>query len=75
MKKSSDNHPIFHDNHLDRNIREPLMHIEYLTRQEMKEDIQLALLGILAEDLKIHEQPERGFCDYVAMCEWRNQKL
>jgi hypothetical protein len=49
MNKSSDNHPIlcdnhpiFHDNHLDGNIRKPSMHIEYLTCQEMQDDIQLA---------------------------------
>lgn len=81
MMKSSDNHPIlcdnhpiFHDNHLDENIRKPSMHIEHLASQEMKEDIQLALPGILTEDFEIYEQLECRFCDHGAVCEWRDQK-
>jgi DNA helicase-2/ATP-dependent DNA helicase PcrA len=33
-----------------------------------------AVAGILDEDFEIYEQPESRFCDYGAVCEWRNQK-
>ncbi|WP_094228528.1 hypothetical protein [Methanolobus psychrotolerans] len=68
-----DNHPIFHDNHLDKNIIKMPVHIEHLASQEMKEDIQLALLGILTEDFEIYDQPNCHFCDYGAVCEWMDQ--
>jgi len=46
MNKSSDNHPIFHEDHLDKNVRKLSQDIEYLTHQEMKENLQLALYSL-----------------------------
>jgi DNA helicase-2/ATP-dependent DNA helicase PcrA len=36
--------------------------------------IKEAVEGILAEDFEVYEQPGCYYCDYGAVCEWRNQK-